>query len=134
MYLGTVKLRSNALRASLRACAAFVARQAEIYRIQSASFRTSGKETVAWFASNVCGLAITMDYRQGPGGRVPLVVGILLAYNGKVMVYRAYLTLMSPKNLRILLANLFPPTNTNFPRGISMVLCLQRRHRRGVNF
>jgi DNA replication protein DnaC len=27
-----------------------VARRAEIYRIQSASFRTSGKETVTWFA------------------------------------------------------------------------------------
>jgi hypothetical protein len=50
-------------------------------------------------------LAITNHYSQGPGGRVPLVVGILLAYNGKVMVYRAYLTLMSPENLRILLAN-----------------------------
>lgn len=31
-------------------CAALVARRAEIYRIQSAPFRTSGKETGTWFA------------------------------------------------------------------------------------
>jgi hypothetical protein len=29
-----------------------MARQAEIYRVQSASFRTSGKETVAWFGQD----------------------------------------------------------------------------------
>jgi hypothetical protein len=36
--------------------AAFVARRAEIYGIQSASFRTSGKEIVTWFDVKASGV------------------------------------------------------------------------------
>jgi hypothetical protein len=34
-------------------------------------------------------LAITTHYSQRPNGRVPIEAGIRLAYNGKMIVYRA---------------------------------------------
>ena len=41
---------------------------------------------------------------------MPLAAGVLLAHNGKVMVYSAYLTLISPKNLRFWYAPPIPKT------------------------
>jgi hypothetical protein len=51
-------------------------------------------------ATPILQLAITTDDSWCPGGREAIDAGFLLADNGKVIVYREYLVMMSAKNHR----------------------------------